>query len=167
MSTANAGDFNNDDNDPRLGLSPEEWQRYWDQLERYARKVLNGAGRTDGDSSDVATSVLRTLLRRVNEGELPIAPDPCDLWPVLRPIVRKKSSYIRNTQRKKDNNTFLLSDAAAKGQEQLWTDAFEDRPSTGELEDYLDLIEQKFRESLGDEELVQIARLWRFKAIMR
>ncbi len=79
------------------------WDRYFQQLRRFARRKLGDFPRDVADSEDIALNVFTSLCRGVKAGRFPQLDSREDLWRILIALTRHKAvDFIRaETSQKK------------------------------------------------------------------
>lgn len=68
------------------------WERYFEQLTRYARKKLQAASRRVADEEDAALSAFDSFCRSAQAGRFPKLNDRGDLWQLLVLITARKAA---------------------------------------------------------------------------
>lgn len=99
------------------------WKRYFERLSQIADQKLAASVRRTVDGEDVALSVLATICRRAEAGELDGITDRDELWRLMLTILSHKSTDLGRQQRAakrgagtvRGDSIFLGTDTDAEG----------------------------------------------------
>jgi RNA polymerase sigma factor (sigma-70 family) len=78
--------------------SREIWQRYVEQLVRFARRKLGSTPRRGADEEDVVVSAFEEFLAGVEEGRFLRLDDRDDLWQVLLMLTERRAIALRRRE---------------------------------------------------------------------
>jgi RNA polymerase sigma factor (sigma-70 family) len=83
------------------------WNRYYEQLVRFARKKLADGQRRAADEEDVALSAFQSFCRGAADGRFPKLNDRHDLWKLLVTITARKAAHQvrRDMQQKRGSGS--------------------------------------------------------------
>lgn len=76
------------------------WQRYFEQMVRFARSRLGAAKPGRADEEDLALSAFASFCRRAEQGLFPSLADREELWRLLIVITARKTSRLLRDERR-------------------------------------------------------------------
>ena len=141
------------------------WQQYFARLVRFARRKLTDLPHRTFDEEDVALSAMFTFFRGMEEGRFAQVAGRDDLWKLLVTITaRKIYGQQRHTMREKRGGGRVRGESAFQSvdHDQDMANGIGEvlgREPSPELAIMLVENTQQFLECLGEESLIQIARM--------
>ena len=141
------------------------WQQYFGRLVRFARRKLTDLPHRTFDEEDVALSAMFTFFRGMEEGRFAHVAGRDDLWKLLVTITaRKIYGQQRHTMREKRGGGHVRGESAFQSadHDQDMANGIGEvlgREPSPELAIMLVENTQQFLECLGEESLIQIARM--------
>jgi DNA-directed RNA polymerase specialized sigma24 family protein len=140
------------------------FERYFEQLCRFARAKLRAASRRVADQEDVALSAFNSFYVAAAEGRFPQLFDRDDLWRILLAITaRKAAGHIRHAHRQKRGGGKLrgesfFSDGSASERVGGIGQVIGKEPTPSAAAEMVDEF-RRLLDSLGDETLKRVAIL--------
>lgn len=98
------------------GAAQQLWTRYFERLNRVARRRLPQSVRRVCDEEDVALSAFHSLCEGIGRGRFPDLHDRSDLWPLLVCITARKSrARVREAGAQKRGGGRVRGESALQG----------------------------------------------------
>lgn len=134
------------------GRDPEAarllWRRYFQRMQKLARKRLGYRGDAPCDSEDIAISAFEVFCRVVHDGRYPELDGRDELWPLLARITWRKAKDYRETEGAQKRSGL---------REAVDIDAIAGEELTPDIEALMADECQRLLDGLDDPALVQVA----------
>ena len=136
------------------------WERYYQQLIRFARRKLGNVPKRAFDEDDIVSDALQNFFDGVKREQFPKLEDRNDLWKILLAItLRQVSQKIRVLKTQKRGGGRVRGDSVFFAPGNPENAGFDQIQHPGIFEETLSLEMKERLESLQDDDLQDIARL--------